>query len=176
MGASDFDPAEHLTTLRRYARSLARDPAQADDLVQDALVRAYEKRHTFRGEQLRGWLLAILHSTFLNDLRRSRREAARVERLADIAPTTSEPAQDHAMRLRQVADAFAALPEDQRAALHLVTVEGLAYADAAAVMQIPVGTLMSRLARGREALRRLEAPRVAEHPRLRLVGGLDERS
>lgn len=169
-----FDTLEHLPTLRRYARSLARDPVAADDLVQDALVRAYEKRHTFRGEQLRGWLLSIVHSTFLNGIRRARAELKRADRLAEIAPQASEPAQEHSTRLAQIQAAFLDLPDDQRSALHLVTVEGLSYAEAAAVMQVPLGTLMSRLGRARAALRRLEEPEGEGRSRLRIVGGKDD--
>ncbi len=177
MAGSDtrFDPLEHLPTVRRYARSLARDPAGADDLVQDALLRAYEKRHTFRGEQLRGWLLSIVHSTFLNGVRRQRAEQGRVDRMATLAPQTAEPAQEHATRLAQIQAAFLDLPDDQRSALHLVTVEGLSYAEAAAVMQTPIGTLMSRLGRARAALRRFEDPDANEGTaRLRVVGGKDD--
>ncbi len=171
-----FDPIEHLPTLRRYARSLARDPGAADDLVQDALLRAYEKRHTFRGEQLRGWLLSIVHSTFLNGIRKQRAEQARVDRLAVIAPQRAEPAQEHSTRLAQIQAAFLDLPDDQRAALHLVTVEGLSYSEAAAVMQTPLGTLMSRLGRARAALREVEAPRTTKDrpSRFRIVGGTDD--
>jgi RNA polymerase sigma-70 factor (ECF subfamily) len=172
-----FDPLGHLPTLRRYARSLVREPAAADDLVQDALLRAYEKRHTFRGEQLRGWLLSIVHSTFQNSLRRTRAELARADRLAQITPRVAEPAQEHSARLAQIQAAFLRLPDDQRAALHLVTVEGLSYAEAAAVTQVPLGTLMSRLGRARAALRRIEEPGAqADEPqaRLRIVGGKDD--
>lgn len=172
-----FDPLEHLPTVRRYARSLARDPVAADDLVQDALLRAYEKRHTFRGEQLRGWLLSIVHSTFLNGVRRARAEQGRVDRMSLLAPGLAEPAQEHATRLAQIQGAFLDLPDDQRSALHLVTVEGLSYAEAAAVMQTPMGTLMSRLGRARAALRRFEDPdsqSTDRQARLRVVGGTDD--
>lgn len=172
-----FDPLEHLPTVRRYARSLARDPVAADDLVQDALLRAYEKRHTFRGEQLRGWLLAIVHSTFLNGVRRRRAEEGRVDKIALLTPQAADPAQEHSMRLAQIQAAFLDLPDDQRAALHLVTVEGLSYAEAAAVMQTPMGTLMSRLGRARAALRRFEGAHGESddrQARLRVVGGKDD--
>lgn len=172
-----FEPIEHLPTVRRYARSLARDPIAADDLVQDALLRAYEKRHTFRGEQLRGWLLSIVHSTFLNGVRRERAEQGRVGKMALLAPQSAEPAQEHSTRLNQIQAAFLDLPDDQRSALHLVTVEGLSYAEAAAVMQTPMGTLMSRLGRARAALRRFEDAGGKEHDRqarLRVVGGKDD--
>lgn len=172
-----FDTLEHLPTVRRYARSLARDPVAADDLVQEALLRAYEKRHTFRGEQLRGWLLSIVHSTFLNGVRRQRAEQGRVDRMALLTPQAADPAQEHSARLAQIQAAFLGLPDDQRSALHLVTVEGLSYAEAAAVMQTPLGTLMSRLGRARAALRRFEeagGQGGERQARLRVVGGKDD--
>ena len=187
------DVLGQLASLRRYARSLARDDAQAEDLVHDALVRAYEHRSTFRtGAVLRTWLFAILHNTFI-DGRRQR--VAELRREAEAA-RASEPAlpagQEGSTRLRQVHAAFMALPPEQRAALHLVTIEGLTYQEAAGALGIPVGTLMSRLGRARAALRAFEAlgqaglpalpapapqgPGVpaAPRPNLRVVGGADD--
>lgn len=167
-----FEPVDHLPLMRRYARALTRDATAADDLVQDALVRAYEKRHGFRGVGLAGWLLAILHSTFLNGRRKAKAEQVRIEALP--LETAAEPAQEHATRLAQIQAAFQELPHDQRAALHLVAVEGLSYQEAAAVLDVPLGTLMSRLGRGRAALRQLEGDGGERAPRLRLVGGSDD--
>jgi RNA polymerase sigma-70 factor, ECF subfamily len=174
---TSFEPVDHLPVMRRYARVLTRDDAAADDLVHDALVRAYEKRHNFRGESLAGWLLAILHSTFLNDRRRAKAEQARIEDVAQAAPPAAEPAQEHSARLAQIQAAFQALPADQRAALHLVAVEGLSYQAAAAVLDVPPGTLMSRLGRARAALRQFEGEAASTGgrvPHLRIVGGSDD--
>jgi RNA polymerase sigma-70 factor (ECF subfamily) len=120
--------------------------------------------------------MSILHNCFVDRLRQRRGEAAGASRVAEVAETAAAPAQEHSVRLAEVREAFLALPDDQRAALHLVAIEGLTYAEAAASLGVPVGTVMSRLARARAALRAIEdgAPRVGPAPRLRIVGGSDE--
>jgi len=168
-----------LGPLRRYARSLTRDDTQAEDLVQDTLVRAYERHGSFRsGGNLRGWLLSILHNTFIDGRRRHAAEARRLEQAVAIAETAAPPPQENQIRFQQVQAAFLRLPDEQRAALHLVAIEGLPYQEAADALGIPVGTLMSRLGRARAALRAFEAgtdvqPSEAGRPRLRIVGGSD---
>ncbi|MDQ0511278.1 sigma-70 family RNA polymerase sigma factor [Ancylobacter amanitiformis] len=196
--SSTFDVPAELPVLRRYARALTRgDDGDAEDLVHDALVRAYERRGTFQdertvpgragggasGNRLRGWLLSILHNVFV-DRRRSRHAEQRREAQAvELAEAVMPPAQEHHLRLSQVREAFMGLPEEQRAALHLVSIEGLGYAEAAAALGIPQGTLMSRLARARAALRALDegtaearAARLAapSASHLRIVGGPDD--
>lgn len=177
------DVVSHLEPMTRYARSLARgDAAEADDLVGEALLKALESGASFRPEgNLRGWLLSILHNTFISRRRRDAAEARRRSALAEMTTTHQQPpSQDGQLRLAEVGRALMALPEEQRAALHLVAVEGLSYAEAAVVLGVPVGTLMSRLARGRAALRAWEETRAgpAAAPRrgppdLKLVGGSD---
>lgn len=143
--------------LRRYARSLTRDESRAEDLVQDTLVRAYERQGTFRaGGNLRTWLLSILHNTFIDERRRHKAEARRIEQAAQVAPTEAPSGQESRVRLMQIQEAFLALPGEQRAALHLVAVEGLSYQEAATALDVPLGTLMSRLGRARAALRAFE--------------------
>jgi len=141
--------------------------------VQDALLRAYERRSTFRRDgNMRAWLLSILHNAFVDRARSRRSEAARAERAAELLPQLIDAPQDHAVRLAQVRQAFMSLPEEQRAALHLVAIEGLTYQEAAYTLSIPLGTLMSRIGRARAALRALEEePR--DLPSLRIVGGRD---
>ena len=152
-----FDVLGQLPALRRYARSLAGDEADAEDLVHDALVRAYERRRTFRpGGNLRAWLLSVLHNTFVSSWRSRRAELARIAGATELADPRIGPSQDGAVRLVELMQAFRALPEEQRAALHLVAVEGLSYQEAALALGIPVGTLMSRLGRARAALRAAE--------------------
>ncbi len=177
------DVLSQLPPLRRYARALMRDESAAEDLVHDALLRAYERRSSFRlGGNLRGWLLSILHNTFIDHHRRRLAEEKRDAESALLAETALPAEQESAVRLRQIQQAFLHLPEEQRAALHLVAVEGLPYQEAADALGIPIGTLMSRLGRARAALRSLEeepassAPsaRVAPRPHFRVVGGRDD--
>src|SRR3954470_11656853 len=114
-----------LGPLRRYARSLTRNEAQAEDLVQDTLVRAYERHGSFRsGGNLRGWLLSILHNTFIDGRRRQAAEARRLGPAGAVAETAAPPAQESQVRFQQVQAAFLRLPDEQRAALHLVAIEG----------------------------------------------------
>ena len=170
-----------LGPLRRYARSLTRDESQAEDLVQDALVRAYERQGSFRsGGNLRGWLLSILHNTFVDGRRRHLAEARRLAQAAITVEPASPPEQESRIRLQQIQAAFMSLPDEQRAALHLVAIEGLPYQEAAAALGIPIGTLMSRLGRARAALRAYEAGSAtsqsaqgAPRPNLRIIGGSD---
>ena len=168
-----FDVVGQLGSLRRYARSLTRDSADAEDLVHDALVRAYERRGSFRtGGNLRAWLFSIMHNAFIDKLRARRSEAGRIEQAGHLADDSMPPSQDHSVRLAQVREAFLSLPDEQRSALHLVAIEGLSYAEAAEIAGVPLGTLMSRIGRARAALRELEegAPtRGRNH--LRIVGG-----
>lgn len=170
-----FDVVGQLGSLRRYARSLTRNETDAEDLVQDTLVRAYERRSHFRnGGNLKGWLLSILHNGFIDRKRSSQSEARRGDALAVIAETVLQPPQEHSMRLMEVRDAFFSLPEEQRAALHLVAIEGLSYEEAAATLGIPIGTLMSRIGRARATLRSLEAEQPGKAAHLKIVGGRDE--
>ncbi|MGV7031160.1 sigma-70 family RNA polymerase sigma factor [Methylobacterium symbioticum] len=146
-----------LVPLRRYARSLTRDTLRADDLVHDTLVRALESQGSLRpNTNLRTWMMTVLHNVFIDDQRRKQVEARHADVLVQMNEELVPPAQEGQVRLAQIRQAFGTLPEEQRAALHLVTIEGMAYADAAAVLGIPIGTLMSRLGRGRAALRAFE--------------------
>ena len=143
----------YIPALRRYAWALCRNGQDADDLVQDCLVRALGRWHLRRPEaSLRAWLFTILHNGFIS----TRRQAARrpqVELPAeDERPT--QAGQEHALMLDEVAAALETLPDEQRAVLLLVGVEDLTYEEAARVLDVPVGTVMSRLSRGRERLRR----------------------
>ncbi len=151
------DILDLLVPLRRYARSLTRDALRADDLVHDTLVRALEMQGTLRpNTNMRTWMMTVLHNAFIDEQRRRQVEARHADTLVRMAEDTAPPAQEGQVRLAQIRQAFLTLPEEQRAALHLVTLEGMAYADAASVLGIPIGTLMSRLGRGRAALRAFE--------------------
>jgi RNA polymerase sigma-70 factor, ECF subfamily len=169
-----FDVEPHLGVLRRYALVLTRDPDEADDLLQDALVRAIAAAGTWRpGSDARPWLLSILHNTHVSRKRRRQVEAAAARELALDPPATSAPRQLARVQLGQTMTALMRLPDDQREVLTLVALEGLAYKDAAEILGLPTGTLMSRLARAREALRRVldggDGAGQAERPALRVV-------
>jgi RNA polymerase sigma factor (sigma-70 family) len=160
------DLPNHVAGLRRYALALTGSRYEAEDLVQETLTRAIGAvRGSWRGDNLRGWLFSIMHNAFVSNVR-SRRAAERA--LGENPPEIEQPAtQLDRLEVRDVLAALARLPEAQRAALVLVALEDFSYREAARVLEVPLGTLMSRLARGREALRR-----ALDHdaPRLHLVG------
>ncbi|TCM82725.1 RNA polymerase sigma factor [Rhodovulum steppense] len=158
--------AREIPRLRRYALALTRDPAAADDLVQDTLERAIRKRHLWkRRGSLRGWLYRILYHVFLNQSARRRRRAREVDLDAVPEPVAPGSAESGLVR-RDIVSAMHDLPAEQRAAIALTAVEGLSYDEAAAALDIPVGTLRSRLSRGRERLRKTFD---AAEPQLRQV-------
>lgn len=169
-----FDVESHIPALRRYARALTRDDAGADDLVQEALLRAIERTATFRsGGSLRAWLAGILHNEFINSVRRQATEARRDQSLADVqGEAATVGGQEHAAQLAKLEVRFHALPEQQRAVMHLIAVEGLSYQETADAIGVPIGTVMSRLSRARAALRREESGSTGR-PGLRIVGGED---
>lgn len=141
--------------LRRYARVLMRDPAMADDLVQDCLERALGRLHLFRpGTNLRAWLFTIMHNLHVNARIRTGR-SPEIPGAPQSDGGEAAPAQGGGLLLRDLERALGALPEEQRTVVLLVGLEGLSYRDTADVLGVPVGTVMSRLARGRERLRRL---------------------
>lgn len=157
----------HVAGLRRYALALTGSRFEAEDLVQETLTRAIAAASGFRkGGNLRGWLFTIMHNAFISGVR-ARRAAER--ELDDGLPELSQaPTQLDRLEVRDVLAGLARLPEAQRAALVLIALEEFSYSEAARVLGVPLGTLMSRLARGREALRRAmseDAP-----PRLRVIG------
>src|SRR3954464_3815278 len=141
--------------LPRYARALARDVAAADDLVQDCLTRALGKLHLWQeGTDLRAWLFTILHNQYVHQVRRAVRERAAVG-LSETEPMlTRAPQQGKRLELRDLERAMAKLPEEQRAVILLVGLEGMRYEEVAQVLGVPVGTIRSRLSRGRASLRR----------------------
>lgn len=141
--------------MRRYARALLRDRDAADDLVQDALERAFVRLDQWReGDNPRRWLFTIMHHIFIDGLRRSRRQHAAADLPIEAANGISTPpAQLDGLQSKDVLDALQAIAPERRAALVLVALEGFSYAEAANTLGIPTGTLMSRIARGREDLR-----------------------
>ena len=140
--------------LRRYAIALMRDRTQADDLVHDVVLRALDKLHLWReGTNMRTWLFTIMHNLHANEMRRRSRMLDVVP--LDTAPQRAEAAgQETAVELSELSSALGDLSDLHRQVLLLVGLEGMTYAEAAGVMDVPVGTVMSRLSRAREELRK----------------------
>jgi RNA polymerase sigma-70 factor (ECF subfamily) len=152
--------------LRRYARAWLRDATLADDLVQDCLERAVASWSRRRGDAVRPWLYAILHNLLVDQGRRRKRRPGLVPIEAADGPSLAvAPAQEAGLLAADLLRALDALPDDQRAVLLLVSVEDLTYAEAAAVLKAPIGTVMSRLSRGRDRLATMME--AGERPRLR---------
>lgn len=171
MADTHRDIEAEIPRLRRYARALTRDANTADDLVQDCLARALGKLHLWQeGTDLRAWLFTILHNQYVNRIRRAVREGAAVG-LSESEPLLSRsPQQGSRLEVRDLERAIAKLPEEQRSVILLVGLEGMRYEEVAAVLDVPVGTIRSRLSRGREALRRLTGALPSEEVR-RANGG-----
>jgi RNA polymerase sigma-70 factor (ECF subfamily) len=154
--------------LRRYARAWLRDTNLADDLVQDCLERAIASWHRRHGDAVRPWLYAILHNLLVDHGRRTARRGMPVPiDAADGPALTIAPEQAAGIEYGDLMRSLDALPPDQRSAILLVSVEDLSYADAAAVLGVPIGTLMSRLSRGRDRLAGQIG--LGERPKLRRV-------
>ncbi len=142
-----------IPALRRYARALVRNHATADDLVQDCLERAVSHWHRRREGDPRPWLFTILHNLAVNQFRQAKTRGKHVTIEETSESDLGEDAvQERKLMYQDVLNKLARLPEDQRAVLLLIAVEDLSYADAAKVLNIPVGTVMSRLSRARERL------------------------
>jgi RNA polymerase sigma-70 factor, ECF subfamily len=140
--------AQHIPRLRRYARALTHDAAWSDDLVQDTLERALQRRWQFRADSsLTAWLFTILYRLFLNDVARRRLPSIDESEVAEPAVTPDFPMQIDMQR------ALAKLTPEQRAVIVLVGLEQISYQEAAEVLGVPIGTVMSRLSRAREHLR-----------------------
>ncbi|VAW78125.1 RNA polymerase ECF-type sigma factor [hydrothermal vent metagenome] len=154
MSRSDQQILQHIPRLRRYARALLGDVERAEDLVQETLLRALGKLHFWRrGSDMRAWLFTIMHNQFANECRRARiRPDVAVPGLAGTEPTGTDNAELR-VSLRDIERALMLLPEEQRAVILLVSLEGLSYVEAARVLDIREGTLMSRLHRARGRLR-----------------------
>lgn len=142
--------------LRRYAHALTRDTVRADDLVQNCLERAIRKQHLWQaGTNLQAWLFTILHNQHVNNVRSLVREGLSVP-VEDVEPMlTTETNPDASLQLRDLERAIALLPEEQRQVILLTGLEDMRYEEIAKILCVPVGTVRSRLSRGREMLRRL---------------------
>jgi RNA polymerase sigma-70 factor (ECF subfamily) len=147
---------DQIPHLRRYAAALLGDRDAADDLVQDCLTRAVDRLDSWRPDSsMWAWLFTILHNLYVNQRRDQSRQGALYAPTGDIDRQAVPPSQDSSLALRDISAALAQLSHEQRSVILLVGLEGLSYADAAMVTGAPLGTVMSRLARGRERLRRM---------------------
>lgn len=144
----------HIGSLRRYARALRRDPGEAEDLIQESLARALSRSDRFKpGTNLRAWLFTIMHNVHVNQIRHKVTRGDEVP-MDDVEPRlVSPPKQEGRIELRDMQRALEALPVEQRQVLLLVALEGMKYEEVARLLEIPVGTVMSRLSRAREAVR-----------------------
>lgn len=144
--------ASQIPRLRRYARALTRNAEAADDLVQDCLERAWRKAHHWEaGTDLRAWLFTVMHNVYVNALRRPQPETEPMEH-TDYQDPQPQPV-DAGLNLRDLERGLARLSAEQREVLLLVCLEEMPYEQVAAVLGVPVGTVMSRLHRARERLR-----------------------
>ena len=163
---------EQIPGLRRYARALTGGKKEnADDLVQDTLERAYVKWHLFKlGTDLRPWLFSIMHNVFVNEMRLLKHRMTLSE-IDDDTMIFAPASQEHHVQVRETLTAMGRLAPELREVLVLVSVESFTYAETAKILDIPLGTVMSRLFRARTQLRILtgEAPRTAARSTLRLV-------
>jgi len=142
--------------LRRYARALTHDSSRADDLIQDTLVRALAKQHLYQdGTNLRAWLFTLMHNQHVNNARRNVREdnSLDVDTVAAHLVAVTDPTASR--QLRELDEAIGKLAMEQRQVILLIGLEGMSYEETAAILDVPIGTVRSRLSRGREALRRL---------------------
>lgn len=149
--------APEIPALRRYARFLTKDATSADDLVQDCLERTFTRWHLRRADaDVRPWMFAILHNLAINAFRKDARRGPHVLLDGDEDSALAQrPTQDDALLHDDLLQALIRLPDEYRSVLALVAIEKLSYADAASVLGVPVGTIMSRLHRARARLQGL---------------------
>jgi RNA polymerase sigma-70 factor (ECF subfamily) len=149
---TDHPIMAHVPHLRRYARALLRHEVDADDLVQDTLERALRKFSLWKpGTNLRAWLFSVMHNVHVNRIR-AKRDLDSLEEDMDVPV---EGRQEEGLKMRDLSASLLGLPLEQREVLLLVALEGLSYEEVARTLDIPMGTVMSRLSRGRERLRGL---------------------
>ncbi|MBZ9798541.1 sigma-70 family RNA polymerase sigma factor [Mesorhizobium sp. ES1-4] len=172
---ANFDVIPHLEDLWRYSRVLTKNDADADDLVQEALARALALARTYDSSRpLMPWLVTIVRNTFLTSAVRADAERRRLAAYAEQCDPLLMPSQEYSAELSNVRKAMAELPSEQAEVLHLVAVLGFTYSDAAAVLGVPVGTVMSRLSRARFALKHnMEKMNDVAPAQLKIVGGRD---
>lgn len=158
----------HVAALRRYAYALERNRDEADDLVQECLARAIARTSAWSEvRNVRAYLFTILHNLHVDRVARGRNAGTQVPLESVEHKLMSRPQQEESLRIRDLERALRILPDDYRKAVLLVGLEGMSYQEAATTLGVPIGTIMSRLSRGREALRQLMANEA--RTKLRLV-------
>jgi RNA polymerase sigma factor (sigma-70 family) len=169
MNDIDDQLRELLPRMRRFAVWLTRDPSSADDLVQSSLEKALKSWADKRPEgDLRAWLFSILYRQFVDAHRRSRRYSRMLELFTGGRDDHYEPSVERTVVAQSTLEAFGLLNTEQRALLLWVSVEGLSYKEVAEILDVPVGTVMSRLSRARQALRQLSDGEITL-PSLRIL-------
>lgn len=144
-----------LPRLRRFARTITRNPDDADDLVQLSVERALQRYRQWQPElRFEGWMFGIVRNAWIDEVR-ARQRRQRVLAVEEEGTNVGGGMGEGQVEMLSVQTAMAQLPEEQRMAVALVLIEGLSYKEAAAALDVPIGTLTSRLARGREALQAL---------------------
>jgi RNA polymerase sigma-70 factor (ECF subfamily) len=148
--------ARQIPHLRRFAMALARNPDDADELVQDCLERALVKRRLWsRKGPLRSWLFSLLYRTYIDKRRGRQRKEIPTDPAVINASNVQWPNQERRVECRDIGEALKRLPDDQRNTILLVALEGFTYDEAAEIMKVPIGTIRSRLSRGRKALQEI---------------------
>jgi len=159
---------EQIPRLRRYARALVGDRNRADDLVQDTLERAWSKQQQWRPDSdIRAWMFTIMHNHFVNQLRQNANAGVHVPLDDEAQEIPVRATQDDELEVHDLMSAIGRLPEEFREVVLLVGLEQMRYEEVAQVLDVPLGTVMSRLSRGREKLRAIMAGTAA--PTLRRV-------
>ncbi|MEO1040878.1 MAG: sigma-70 family RNA polymerase sigma factor [Pseudomonadota bacterium] len=151
---SSFELSQALPALHRFAMTLTRNEDRARDLVQDSVERCLRKQHLFDGVNLRSWMFTVCRRVFLNELRRNKVRGVSVE-LSDAPQErlSIDPFQEQSMHYQDVVINFGQLPHNDKVVLSLIAIEGLKYEEAAVLLNVPVGTVRSRLNRARQRLR-----------------------
>jgi RNA polymerase sigma-70 factor (ECF subfamily) len=158
-GYADATIVAELPTLKRYALKLTKCAHLAEDLVQDCLTRALSRRHLFHSEaNIRPWLFTVMHNLHISNCRQTKVRGLFAKSQMATASEGREGVQEHIVDLGKVYRAINTLPKEQRDVVVLVTIQELSYHEAAQALNIPIGTVMSRLARGREKIRALSQP------------------
>ncbi|MGE4248005.1 MAG: sigma-70 family RNA polymerase sigma factor [Parvibaculaceae bacterium] len=153
-GYADATIVAELPTLKRYALRLTKCAHLAEDLVQDCLARALSRRHLFNNDaNIRPWLFTVMHNLHVSNCRQATVRSTYAKGQMATACEGREAAQEHVTDLNRVYRAITSLPKEQRDVVVLVTLQELSYQEAATVLAIPIGTVMSRLARGRDKIR-----------------------